>query len=150
LLLDMPAWESWAYWFATEAVNYTCILPVALTLPGWQWPRRARRHRPRRPLSVLAPVATLVAACAAGLIIGGPGAIAFPVPALLWCALAYSLLATAVLTLLFSTFSSLAIASGHLNLARDLSSGHALLSMRLGITLMSLAPITIASVMAAR
>lgn len=150
LLLDMDPWGAWAYWFATEAVNYTSILPVALTLPGWQWPRRARRHRRRRLSSTLAPVATLVAACAAGLLIGGPGAMAFPVPALLWCALAYSLPATAVLTLLFSTFSSLAIASGHLNIAMDLSSGHALLSLRLGLTLMSLAPITVASVMTAR
>lgn len=149
-VLDIDPWAGWGFWFATEAVNYTSILPVALTLPGWHWGSRPRRHRRRSLISTMAPAVTLLVSCVAGLIIGGPGAVAFPVPALLWCALAYSLPTTAVLTLMVSTFSSVAIAHGYINAAMDLSSRHALLSLRIGITLMALAPITVGSVMAAR
>lgn len=150
ILLDLDPFAAWAYWFATEAVNYTSILPVVLTLPGWRWPLQPRRHRRQSLTTRLAPMMTLLMSCIAGLVIGGPGAVAFPVPALLWCALAYTLPVTAVLTLMFSMFSSIAITSGQLNTGMDFSSSHALLSLRIGITLMSLAPITVGSVMAAR
>lgn len=150
ILLDLNPFAAWAYWFATEAVNYTSILPVVLTLPGWRWPLQPRRHRRQPLITRLAPVITLLISCIAGVVIGGPGAVAFPVPALLWCALAYTLPVTAVLTLMFSMFSSIVITSGQLNTGMDFSSSHALLSLRIGITLMSLAPITVGSVMAAR
>jgi diguanylate cyclase (GGDEF)-like protein len=106
------------------------------------WSLRFERDR-------VAPLLTVVISCAGGLFIGGPGAIAFPVPALLWCALTYSLFTTAMLTLLFSIWMLAAISLGHTAGFLDHESQHSLISIRIGVALMTLSPITVASLMAA-
>ncbi len=145
--------SGWGVWLASDLVIYLAILPVILTLPGGV-PRLVERRRSRSAVHVdrerLAPLLALVASCAAGLFIGGPGAIAFPVPALLWCALTYSLFATAALSLLFSLWTLGAISLGHIVGFVDHESQHSLMSIRLGVSMIALAPITVASVMAAR
>lgn len=75
---------------------------------------------------------------------------AFPVPALLWCALVYELPGTAIVTVLFSTWTLVAISSGAIHVGADFNSMASMLSIRIGVALMALAPITVASVMAAR
>jgi diguanylate cyclase (GGDEF)-like protein len=102
------------------------------------------------PLMKLAPAVALVLSCIFALYIGGPGAIAFPITALLWCALSYSLFTTAVLAFLFSTWTLSAIKLGLLSGWPDLDAQYALISIRLGVTLMSLAPIAVGSVVVAR
>lgn len=141
------------FWFAGELVNYIAILPVLLTMPKLTMPRRDRRQRIRMsgiPLMKLAPAVALVLSCIFALYIGGPGAIAFPITALLWCALSYSLFTTAVLAFLFSTWTLSAIKLGLLSGWPDLDAQYALISIRLGVTLMSLAPIAVGSVVVAR
>jgi diguanylate cyclase (GGDEF)-like protein len=122
-----------------------------MPVPAWIGLERRRRVEDIRLLPEwTAPALALVLACMAGAWIGGPGAVAFPVPALLWCAVTYGQSATAVLTLLFSVWTMVAIAYGHIIHPADLHSQSALMSVRIGVALMALAPITVASVMVAR
>ena len=58
------------------------------------------------------PLTALALALVLGVAVGGPGAIAFPVPALLWCALAYRLFTTALVTALLCMWTLIAIAAG--------------------------------------
>ncbi len=144
--------DGWAYRFATELVNYMTILPVVLTMPVPSWIGLERRRHAdawRRP-SELAPVLALALTCVAGAWMGGPGALAFPVPALLWCATVYGQFATALLTLGFSTWTMIAIAFGRIIDPAQLGTQYALMSLRIGVALMALAPITVASVIVAR
>ena len=146
--------SSWSVWMATELVNYIAILPVVLAFPtiSWRWlvdRRRGARWEWFAPPEII-PSLALVASCIGGLLVGGPGAVAFPVPALLWCAVTYSLFSTAVLTLLFSAWTLTAISLGDFVVLLDHQSQHTLMSIRLGIALMAIAPITVASVMSAR
>jgi len=144
--------NGWILWFVTELVNYIAILPVVLALPGFRW-RGPHRRRPRVPNIALIrtmPVVALVLSCLLGVLIAGPGAIAFPVPALLWCAVTFEMSITAALTLLATTWTLLAISSGYLPVGPGLHSLHTMLSVRMGFALIALAPITVASVMAAR
>ena len=153
LLFGRTPVSGWTYWFATELVNYMILLPVVLTMPafGWLGPERRRHAEPvsLRP-GQIAPAAALLVACVASAVIGGPGAVAFPVPALLWCAVTYSQFGTAVLTLLFSIWTMVAIALGYIVDPLDFDTDYALMSVRIGVTLMALAPITVASVMVTR
>lgn len=148
--------EGWKFWFVSEAVNYVAILPVVLTLPNFKWKQVWRKHDWARwaalhvDLKTLAPSIVLALSIIAGLAVGGPGSIAFPVPALLWCALIYSQFATALLTLLFSAWTLLAISTGYLPLSFDNNDWSTVVSIRIGVTLIALAPITVASVTAAR
>ncbi len=140
-------------WFTAELVDYLVILPVILTMPQWRRPQRnQRRHGVARRLDWLAvaPALTLFLGGVLGMVISGPGAVSYLVPGLLWCALAYSLFVTAVLTLLCSVWTLMAVSIGYLHLGSDFDGQYALQSFRIGVALMVLAPLAVASVMAAR
>jgi diguanylate cyclase (GGDEF)-like protein len=146
--------SSWSVWMATELVNYIAVLPVVLTLPATWWRRLIDRRRGSGLLSIDPPATipglALVVSCIGGLLVGGPGAVAFPVPALLWCAVTYSQFCTAALTLLFCAWTLAAISLSHFLLLLDNVSQHTMMSIRLGIALIAVAPIMVASVMSAR
>lgn len=79
-----------AFWFTTELVNGIIVLPVILTAPADLF-RLALDPQPaegeQTPLLKAAPVVALALSLVAGHLMGGMGALAFPSPALLWCAL---------------------------------------------------------------
>ncbi|PQP02120.1 sensor domain-containing diguanylate cyclase [Massilia phosphatilytica] len=137
------------FWFSTELVNYIAILPVLLTMPDLA--RRTRRgDAPGWRAGHLAPLAAFAGSLWLETQLGGPGVISFPIPAMLWCALTYSLFATAGITLLFSMWTLLAIASGMLAIGAAVDTPQAIMSLRVGVTLTALAPLAVASVMVAR
>lgn len=154
LLFGGPWLQGLFFWFTTEMVNYVAFLPMILTLP------RASRFNPRAIYARVArfdlkhamPLAALVASAAAGVLIGGPGAVAVPIPALLWCALTYDLFATSCLAFAYGVWTLLTIRVGLLSVGTgaDIDSRSLLISTRLGVTLIALAPLGVASVMAAR
>jgi signal transduction histidine kinase len=137
-------------WLATELANYIVILPIVLTFPGPAALKRKLDSIWRTPpkLSTAAPFITYLVCLAMVPIVGGPGALAFPVPSLLWCALTYGLAASALLTLSFAVWTLVILSMTTAGLAH--LSGLELVSLRLGVMLVALAPITVASVMAER
>ncbi|RYY28348.1 MAG: sensor domain-containing diguanylate cyclase [Sphingomonadales bacterium] len=144
--------QGFTFWFATEAVNYTAFLPMLLTLPAttrlkptaaWRW---FVKIDPRRTLPLLA----LIASAAAAAMVGGPGAIAFPVPALLWCAFTYELFGTTCLAFAFGAWTLLAIRTGIMSVGDDFESRGLLTSLRVGVTFVALTPLIVGSIMAAR
>lgn len=143
--------DGWTFWFVSELALYVTLLPVVLTFPdGFLQSIRERMSHFQFSYGKALPIVALVLSGAAALVIGGPGAVAFPVPALLWCALSYSLFTTSVLTLLFSLWTLLIISNGLLHLSFDNNDWQTQMSVRIGVTLMALAPITVGSVIAAR
>ncbi len=141
------------FWFSTELVNYIAILPVLLTMPDLVRRLAGRTRRGDEPgwrLAHLAPLAAFGGSLWLETQLGGPGVISFPIPAMLWCALTYSLFATAGITLLFSMWTLLAIASGTLAIGAAVDTPQAVMSLRVGVILTSLAPLAVASVMVAR
>ena len=147
-----PAY-GFAFWFSTELVNYIAILPVMLTFPDlrrWMKEHKRRADWPSWRLEQVAPLAAFAGSLWLGTQLGGPGVIPYPIPAMLWCALTYSLFATAGITLFFSMWTLLAISSGTLAIGADFDTQQAIMSLRVGVTLTALAPLTVASVMVAR
>ena len=137
-------------WLATELANYIVILPIVLTFPGPTALKQRLSGLVRTPprLSAAAPFVTYVVCLAMVPMVGGPGALAFPVPSLLWCALTYGLAASALLTLSFAVWTLVILSMTTASLAH--LSGLELVSLRLGVMLVALAPITVASAMAER
>lgn len=134
-------------WFTTELVNMLIILPPILTwqgIPDWL---RGRRHY---TFFEALPVISLVVLTLCSQIIGGPGAFAYPIPALIWCALSYSLFTTATLTLCFSVIQIIALVHGfqYVTLRDDPLAAN--ISLRIAIALIALGPLAVASVNAAR
>ncbi|WP_338763229.1 diguanylate cyclase [Massilia sp. METH4] len=145
--------EGFAFWFSTELVNYIAMLPVMLTMPAL--PRGLARYKrrddwPSWRVEEIAPLAAFAASLWLGTQLGGPGVIPYPVPAMLWCALTYGPFVTACITLFFSMWTLIAISSGTLPIGVSFDSEQAVMSLRVGVIFTALAPLTVASVMAAR
>ena len=144
--LGITPFAGWSYWFVTDAVNYVTILPALLALPRSFRPfqrrfRQMARDFRRRKYRRLLPLLSLVAVGSAGLMIGGPGAITFPLPVLLWCAVTYDVFTVACLTLLFGVWAQWAVATDIL-MPRPQQSTRAYLtlSLHLGIAFIAVCP----------
>jgi diguanylate cyclase (GGDEF)-like protein len=137
-----------AFWFTTELSNYVIILPVLLTLPAvWDLEKLATSLVNFEPdAKTTMPMAALCLSVVASVAIGGPGAIAFPVPALLWCSLTYGLFSTTLLVMVTS-LAMLAAESADLYVlmpSDDLLDSKT--SFRLGLTLLAMGPLTVATI----
>jgi diguanylate cyclase (GGDEF)-like protein len=141
-----------SYWFVGELVNYLAMLPVMLTAPEITKLRFNMRRNglPKIDPQKVAALISLAGGMLLAIVIEGPGALSFVVPGLMWCALSFNLFTSACLTLLTSLWILFTAATGYLDLGVNLRQFYSLDSFRLGVTLTSLAPLTIASVMAAR
>lgn len=146
LLFSGSPFSGWLLWFVTELVNYIAILPVLLSAPSW---RTLSLQRLRwRPVSwpALLPILALALSCLLAASVGGPGAIAFPLPALLWCAWRYPVFPTTVLTLLSNVWSLIVVASTHTPLPEG-ENEMLLILLPLAAALIALAPTTLSCIM---
>lgn len=132
LPVQMPllgsAWpKELALALSTEFMNHVLILPVVLTFHLYShWHRLELRH-------TLPLVALLLSELLATLI-GGPGAIAFTLPAFIRCALRYPLSATASIFALFTLWKCQAFAMGHSSMTSAYFSD--MVSLRVGLSLL--------------
>lgn len=139
-------WNMAGFWFTSELVNGILFLPLMLLRPE-------RRQRPESGASGIPswlPLLALVASVLLAVELGGPGRLGLPVPALLWCALTYSVNLTAVLS--SATSIAMMVMIGGTGVGDEVS-GHyldELISTRLGIALIALGPLAVGCVNGAR
>lgn len=148
LVFGRPALPGFEFWFVTELVNGIVLVPVILTAPGpARLLDRLRNWGRTRAVDLgrTAPALALVLSVAAAVAVGGPGALAFGVPALLWCALTYGMFRTVLLTMAHSTAMLMAAASGLLSLPGAEDYVGSALSIRLAVALVTLGPLVVAS-----
>jgi diguanylate cyclase (GGDEF)-like protein len=141
----------WVIWFVSEIASLAVTLPVVLTAPPLRtWAFKLRREDLRERLKNTLPFIALLASGIAGTLMGGPGVLAFPIPALLWCALNYSLFFVTLLTMLFSVGEIVAVSSGLLTLHAPGEAQSTMISIRLGVTFLTLGPLTVATINSVR
>jgi diguanylate cyclase (GGDEF)-like protein len=149
LLFNKPLLPLAYMWFTSELMNYMLVLPVMLSAP-LQWRRRLASSMDEKVMADLPvlPALTVLVAELFGSLLGGPGALLFSVPALLWCALRYSLFTTSLLCLMVCVFNATTISQN----MQAAAPGHLtdLVSLRIGLTLLSLGPLAVACALAAR
>lgn len=152
-LLGQGAGIRFALWFTNDLVSTFVLLPILLTapltLPAWADIQRALGPG-RQALERSAPLAALVASIGAGLLLDGPTAVLMPLPALLWCALSYSLLTTSLLALLLCVWKLAAISVGLIGMSVSPELVRDVISLRLSVALLALGPMTVAGLRTAR
>lgn len=148
-LLFHSSWTQTALmWFSTELMNLMLILPLILSTPTCGMRRWFARVRSRASLTLALPLLSVIATEYAAIALGGPGALAFSVPSLLWCALAYRLFTTTLLSLLVCAWKIVTISSGMMEFTpSDLDVA---VSLQLGLTLLSMGPLAVACSQIAR
>lgn len=152
VLFGDRAWEGFFLWAATDLVHYVALLPMFLTMPdlgSLHFSRRSSRPGNFAWMEIVAPLALVISATA-GAVVGGPGAVAFPVPALLWCAIIFSPFLTACISFAFVTWALVSIRLGVMVVWTEEDTKSTLISARVGVALVALAPIFVAGVMTAR
>lgn len=138
---DPQALKALPYWFSLELLNQLAVLPMILAWPDrTQWQRLSPRE--------LAPLAVLLLSGIAGFLLGGMAALAFPVPALLWCAITYRVFLTAALTLGFCFWAVITVTLGYVDISQ-VNAG-LVLSASLGAALMSLGPLVVSTTTSTR
>lgn len=147
IVLGVGVVNSGMLWFATELVNYIALLPVMLSAPAPRGVIRALGSARRSAgLHDLVPAGALLVSCALAMVVGGPGAIAFAMPALLWCGLVYPVFVVSVLTFLFSCWALIVMSAAYLHDVGGAYESHEMVSMRLAAFMIALAPVTLAIV----
>ncbi len=134
---NLTFWPLFADWFSEQFSTGVLILPCVLTL---RWPRWVTPFR----VEHLLPIAALAVSLIASVVIGGAGSLLFPLPALIWCAVRYSLLTTAFLTFLTGALEIILVANGTINIfvASPLEMPR-MFSVRLGIATMAICPVIV-------
>ncbi len=134
---------TWLAWFSEQFSTSVLVLPVMLTAPSL----RALVRGGAQPIR-LAPLLVLLASLAFSIAFGGPGAIAFPIAALLWCAWTYSPFLVSLLTLTAGSTLIVAVAQNlmHFSVPQSEPGVTTLMSARLGIAMLVLGPLVVACV----
>lgn len=137
--------NAWISWFSEQFSTNLLILPVILAAPRIKQLLRLQFYWPWR---ACLPLLALLFSLVFSVYIGGPGAIAFPIPALLWCAVRYHLFTVTLLALITGVTEIVSI-SAKLMMYEPLSSQGALMdslmSARLGIAMLVMGPLILSS-----
>lgn len=139
-------WQGMMTWFPGDLVNYLIVLPAMLTvaLP-------VERTRPAAPGNrKIGPALALAISCIAAAHFDGPGSIMFPMPALLLCALSYSIPTTALLTMVLGAGCLTMLGLHIVDIGQDMSLPRNVVSVRIAVAFLVLVPLTISSAMAVR
>ena len=143
---NAPLMQGFVMWWVSEWMNHMMLLPLLMALPSKQLPPLPSKA-PVWPWHAM-PVLTAAALEVASYVIGGPGALTFSLPALLWCALTYRISSTALITLIVCTSKTIAISVGSFDFTPEHFSE--VVSIRLGMTMLILGPLSVAGAHAAR
>ena len=140
---------AWLAWFSEQFSTTLLLLPVLMAAPRL---KQLLRIQVRWRLKGCLPLLALLLSLIFSVYIGGPGAIAFPIPALLWCAVRYQLFPVTLLTLL-TGMTEISSISANLVLYETPNNHNAfldtLMSARLGIAMLVMGPLILASSIAA-
>ena len=147
VVFQTPPWQALSMWLSSEWLNYMIVLPPMLAWPT----RRLQRSPAAQQLPLLLRAIPLLLVVALEIIsywLGGPGALAFSLPALLWCALSYRVFTLTLITSALCVSKMLAISLGSF----EFTPAHFLesVSFRIGLCMLVLGPLAVASAHAAR
>lgn len=142
---------AFAEWLSAEMTSYVSILPFIATFPH-RWRRALRQHSAdkRSVQRLLVPTLTLGLCCIFGVVVGGPAAVFFPLPALLWFAISLPLFTNTICLLLYLMLANVAIASGVVDMRVDLDDARNIVSMRFALSLLILGPLAVSSISSSR
>lgn len=149
-LFKLGAQPSFFLWFTVEFVNYMTVVPLCFC---WAMPVSGARQLVANELDPAlrqtAALLTLLASIGFMHLYGGPGSIAFVVPALTWCAARFKPFAAMLIVSATCWWILIAGPIGLLPLHTALSGATDVSSLRFGVAALAIGPFTVTSYAAA-
>lgn len=141
--------ESFVLWGSSEYVNLALILPAATMLTLSRGAVRLFSKRPEIALRQAWALTFLAASVLCASLLGGPGAMALPLPALIWCAVQFRPAASSLIAAICCTWFLIAVPYGWLPIGYDLEGVANASSFRVGVAMILVAQFAVAGVNAA-
>ncbi|MEP7455262.1 diguanylate cyclase [Phyllobacterium sp. SB3] len=132
----------------SEFANSLIILPMVLAAPPRPFVSLksvCRKILAGPDLYDILPMVALGITIAASILLEGPGAFAYPVPALLWCALRYDIFSVTLLTFLFSIWPMIFQSGSLFPSWPQPDHMKEIMSLRFAVGLIALGPLAVAS-----
>ena len=135
-------WLDFGIWWSGELLNVICFLPVILSIPEWQTVQKFFREDIFQNINIhkFLPIMSVIISVTATHFYVGPGAIMFPIAALVWTALTYHLFTVALINCLVCMIMHYSI-SGHYLAGSTENYFSTTISVRLGLFMLALGPL---------
>ncbi|NHC04077.1 diguanylate cyclase [Acinetobacter sp. 187] len=137
-------WTDFGMWWTGEILNVVCFLPIILAIPSLKTAKSFVEDKRKQPFAIQnsLPMAFVILSLGLTYFFVGPGAIMFPIGALIWAALTYNLFLVAVVNCLVCMFMHHTISNYYLAESPDAFILTAL-SIRIGLFMLALGPLTL-------
>lgn len=135
-------WLDFGIWWSGELLNIVCFLPVILSIPKWSKIERFFKteiHKKFDAFKAL-PLISVIVSVAVTHFFVGPGAIMFPIAALVWAAITYQLFTVALINCLVCMIMHYSI-SGHYMANSSEAYFETTISIRMGLFMLALGPL---------
>ncbi|NNP76190.1 diguanylate cyclase [Acinetobacter sp. Ac_3412] len=138
-------WIDFGYWFTAEIQNALLLLPAIISAPLWSEFKQQLQEFKTQTVQESLPLFAVIFSIAIGYYDAGPGSLLYPIAALIWCALSYRHFSVAIITSISCAFVIYHVSQNYLLLYPQQFLNNAI-SIRLGLIMMTIAPLTVSSI----
>ncbi|MDO3665007.1 GGDEF domain-containing protein [Acinetobacter higginsii] len=138
-------WIDFGYWFTAEIQNALLLLPAIISAPLWSEFKQQLQEFKTQTVQESLPLFAVIFSIAIGYYDAGPGSLLYPIAALIWCALSYRHFSVAMITSISCAFVIYHVSQNYLLLYPQQFLNNAI-SIRLGLIMMTIAPLTVSSI----
>lgn len=137
-------WIDFGMWWTGEILNLICFLPIVLALPSMETIKQFMNEKQLQTWKIqnALPILFVLTSVILTHFFIGPGAIMFPIGALIWTALSYNLFLVAVINCFVCMFLYNSISTYYLADSPDAYIATAL-SIRIGLFMLAIGPLTL-------
>ncbi|MCH7336193.1 diguanylate cyclase [Acinetobacter sp. NIPH 2699] len=133
------------YWFTAEIQNALLLLPAILSAPHLTKFKQQLKAFKTQTVEESLPVFAVIFSIAIAYYDAGPGSLLYPIAPLIWCALRYPHFSVAIITSISCAFIIHHVSQNYLLLYPNQYLNNTI-SIRLGLIMMTIAPLTVSSI----
>lgn len=138
-------WTDFGYWFTAEIQNALLLLPAIISAPHFSEFKQQLKEFKTQTVQESLPLFAVIFSIAIGYYDAGPGSLLYPIAALIWCALSYRHFSVAIITSISCAFVIYHVSQNYLLLYPEQFLNNAI-SIRLGLIMMTIAPLTVSNI----
>jgi len=138
-------WTDLSYWFTAEIQNALLLLPAIISMPNLIEFKQQLKEIKTQTVQESLPLFAVIFSIIIGYYDAGPGSLLYPIAALIWCALRYRHFSVTIITSLSCAFIIYHVSQKYLLLYPDQYLNNTI-SIRLGLIMMTIAPLTVSSI----